>query len=349
MSYDAPGTDARPPRIAFLLYYSRSGSTFLSSRLDRYEDTGVSLESGFMRTLILKKELLQNTRDPEEAYALLKGSSRFDNLGVSLEGLVRYLKPEGGYGVGELGRAVLAAHFEDRKPDAEAWVVKDGPNGYWMNQISRELPDARFVHVLRDGRAVLNSGLNNVRPYAVGERMARDPATVARTWTRFVETIDGYAVVHPGHVLQCRYEDLMADEAGEVSRVREFLGLGAVAEPEAQESGGYYERLPEREKAIHRLISGSPERGRVEAWREELARGDRLVFEFRAAVALRKHGYRTPDERRLPSLLADRDFVAAYSRSGLLRARDWARLLLNTGKLRRVLETKVLHRRERRT
>lgn len=333
-------------RLVFLLYYSRSGSTFLSSRLDRFEDIGVSLESGLFRTLILKKADLLKARDPETVYDLVSGEGRFGNLGVSREAFAERLRPGGGYGVEEVARAALGAHLGGREPEARVWVVKDGANGYWVNQISSEIPDALFVHVLRDGRAVLNSGLNNARPYAAGERMARDPATAARTWTSFVRSVDGYAARHSGRVLECRYEDLMADEEGEISRVRRFLGLPA--ETVAGEADDYYERLPEKERRIHRLISGVPEKGRVEAWREELGRGERLVFEHRAAPVLREHGYDVPEAGRFSELLTDRDFVAAYGRSAALRARDWLRLVSDTDKLRRIVEARLLQRRDRR-
>lgn len=332
-------------RLVFLLYYSRSGSTFLSSRLDRFEDIGVTLESGLLRTLILKKHDLRKARDPEAVYELISDEGRFRNLGVSREAFSSCLRAYGGYGVEEVARAAFAAHLSGRKPGARVWVVKDGANGYWLNQISSEIPDALFLHVLRDGRAVLNSGLNNARPYATGERMARDSVTAARTWTKFVCSVDGYAAGHPDRVLRCRYEDLMADEEGEISRVREFLGLPA--ETVAGGAEGYYERLSEKERRIHRLISSAPEKGRVEAWREELGRGERLVFEHRAASILREHGYHVPGRSSLPGFLSDRDFVAAYAKSTALRARDWVRLVSDTGKLRRILDTRLLQRRDR--
>lgn len=334
-------------RLVFLLYYSRSGSTFLSSRLDRYEDIGVTLESGLLRTLILKKDNLSKAGDPGTVYDLISGERRFGNLGVSRGAFAARLRNGGGYGVEEVARAAFGAHLSGRKPGARVWVVKDGANGYWLNQISSEIPDALFLHVLRDGRAVLNSGLNNARPHAAGERMARDPATAARTWTKFVRSVDGHAARHPGRALRCRYEDLMADEEGEISRVRAFLGLPA--ETVAGEAEGYYERLPEKERRIHRLVSAAPERSRVEAWRKELGRGERLVFEHRAAPVLREHGYDVPGAGRFPGLLTDRDFVAVYVRSAALRARDWLRLVSDTGKLRRIVDTRLLQRRDRGT
>lgn len=332
------------PAIVFLLYYSRSGSTFLSSRLDAYGDIGVTVESHFTRALILDREELSAAHAPREVHKLLAREERFMNLGVSAEDLEAHLRGGGGYGAGEVARAVLAAYFAPRKPGAKVWVVKDGTNGYWIRQLAREIPEARFIHVIRDGRAVMNSGLNNERPYARGERMTRDPLTLARLWSRFVDGIADFAAESPGRVIEVRYEDLISGEESELARVRRSLGL-----PEARRSGdgsGYYANIPEKERTLHGLVSGEAVSGRIEAWRKELRPGDLLVFERRAAGSLRRHGYGAP-QRSLPELLRRPEFAAAYVRSIALRVRDWGRLALDPARLRRILDNKLLFRRER--
>jgi hypothetical protein len=327
-------------RIYFLVYFSRSGSTFLASRLDRYDDVGVTVESNFARPLISGR--LAGARDAGEVHDLLSTEGRFENLGLSRGDLATYLPEDGPYGAGEIARAVLAALAAKKKPSAKVWIVKDGANGYWIERLARAIPDARFVHVVRDGRAVLNSQLQAVRPYGQGERMARDPLTVARLWSRFVSGVDAFAAGHPERCLTCRYEDLVSDEKGEVDRVRAFLGL-----PEATEAAGeardYYEAIPEKEKALHGLVAGAAVPGRADAWRDELPRGARLVFEHRAARALERHGYSSPG-RRLTRLLLDPDFTGTYARSVALRAWSWTRFATEPGKLRRAVETKLLHK-----
>ena len=336
---------AGAPEILFLVYFSRSGSTFLSSRLDRYGDLGVTVESGFMQTLLLKSRAISGAGEPAEVYGLLEGEGRFSNLGLSREAFSARLRPGGSYGIGEVARAILGAYFADRKPAARVWVVKEGGMGFLVNRISRELPEARFVHVIRDGRAVLNSGLNAVRPYGSGERMARDPLAVARVWSRFVDGVDAFRTSHPRRCLELRYEDLMADGEAELGRLRLALGLPAVAKAG---DGSYYDAMPERERSIHRLVSGGAVPGRVDAWKHELGRGDRLVFEHRARAALARHGYAV-DAPGLPRLLLDRDFVASYASSVALRAQNWRRLIRNPGRLARVASTEAMRRKDRRS
>lgn len=328
----------------FLVYFSRSGSTFLSSRLDRYGDLGVTVESGFMQTLLLRSKAISGADDPAGVYELLKDEGRFSNLGLSRETFSKHLRSGGSYGIGEVARAVLGAYFAIRKPGARVWVVKEGGMGFLVNKISRELPEARFLHVIRDGRAVLNSGLNAVRPYGTGERMARDPLAVARVWSQFVDGVDAFRAAHPERCLELRYEDLMAGEEAELRGLRLSLGLPAVAEAG---DDSYYDAMPEKERSIHRLVSGAAAPGRVDAWKGELGRGDRLVFEHRARRTLARHGYAV-DVPGLPTLLLAPDFVASYATSLALRARSWRRLVASPAKLVYVTKTRVLRWKDRR-
>lgn len=332
------------PEILFLAYFSRSGSTFLSSRLDRYEDVGVTVESAFMRTLLLKKGDLIKASSPDEVYGMLEREARFSNLGLGRDLFSEHLRPGGSYGVGEVARAILGTYFADKKPAARVWIVKEGGSGFLVNAISRELPEARFLHVIRDGRAVLNSGLNSIRPYGSGERMARDPLAVARVWSGFVDGVDAFRATHPERCLVCRYEDLMADEDAELRRLR--LSLGLPAEVSETNGSGYYEAMPEKERSIHRLVSGGAVQGRVDAWKDELGRGDRLVFEYRARKTLHHHGYEA-DVPGFPKLLLDRSFVYSYISSLALRARSWRRLVGNPARLAYVVRTMALRLKDR--
>ncbi|MCP4369693.1 MAG: sulfotransferase [Deltaproteobacteria bacterium] len=87
---------------------------------------------------------------------------------------------------------MLKTYFEHKKPDAEAWIIKGGANGAYINQIASEIPDAKFLHLLRDGRAVLNSRMKTIKPYGKGETMSHDPLTSARYWKSYVNRIDAF-------------------------------------------------------------------------------------------------------------------------------------------------------------
>ena len=322
----------------FLIYYPRSGSTLLSARLDRFEDISVTVESKLMREVLLAERKLSRATSPGEAYDLVEKAGRISNLGLSRESFSRHLEDSEGYGVEEVTHAILSAYFEATGPDSKVWVVKDGLNGYWIERISKELPDAKFIHVVRDGRAVFNSVLRTSCYYGTEYNIARDPVSVSRSWSRFVAKVNGFAARNPGRCVVHRYEDLLADEEGELDRLRRSFGLG---DGRREEVNGYYERMPERDRAIHDLVSGETVPGRAGAWKEELDRGYRMVFEYGARRTLKELGYETAPAN-LPRLLLDRGFLAAHAASAALRARRRLRMLLDPISLWRVIAAKRL-------
>lgn len=333
------GEAAREPDLVFLLYYSRSGSTFLASRLNRFRSVGVTVESNFMRALILNQKAIFNAASAREVYSIIENKGRIPNLGLTVEGFSEHLREGGGYTIEEVTRAILGAYFFDKKPGCRTWVIKDGANGYWIDRISSEIPSARFIHVVRDGRAVLNSTFNTTRPYGEGEKMARDPLTLARLWTKLVRRVDDYAAANPGRCIQIRYEKLISDEEEQIARIGEFLGLG---EGTMMEGEDYHEKIPDKEKAVHKLISSPGVPKRVNAWKRELSRGNLLVFEYRAAGTLEKYGYEV-SRTKFSQLIFDKDFVRTVCISVALRVWDWGGLIRNPEKLRYALRTKILH------
>ncbi len=316
----------------------------LSSRLDRFEDIGVTVESKFMREILLVEKDLRRARSAGEVYALIRDAGKLRSFNLSREGFSRHLRDGGGYGIEEVTRAILSAYFEKTKPGSKVWVVKDGLNGYWMQRISHELPGATFVHMVRDGRGVFNSVLRTANFYGSGTHTARDPVSVSRSWASFVGKANGFAARNPNRCITCRYEDLVAGEEGELARLRDFLGLGG--EGRETINGSYYERMPVRDRALHHLVDREILPGRASAWREELDRGYRLAFEFWAGEALEDLDYEVTTGERLPRLLLDGDFVAALVSSAVLQARRWLQLLSAPNGLRRFISAKRLAQRD---
>ena len=106
-------------------------------------------------------------------------------------------------------------------------------------------PDARFVSLVRDGRAVAVS-LSHVDWWATSRvwfydgtpvqwaAEGRDPWELcARNWVEELDAVDaGLAQVPEDQVLHVRYEDLLGDPGGELQRIasiRRAAALGAMA------------------------------------------------------------------------------------------------------------------------
>lgn len=125
------------------------------------------------------------------------------------------------------------------EPPEPAWYLLKSPtHTARIALLARMFPEARFVHMTRDPRALYASSLRLWRKMAeaealgeiepAGARPLEDvvPQMMALLYRGFAEARDA---LPPGRFIEIRYDELMADPAGCMDRVFAELGLGAPA------------------------------------------------------------------------------------------------------------------------
>jgi LPS sulfotransferase NodH len=151
-------------------------------------------------------------------------------------------------------------------------------------------PEARFVHLVRDGRDVGLSVLSWKKVVERGELVANLPTweedrttTVALWWERLVRLgrEDG-SVLGPGLYHEVRYEALVADPAAECEALCAFLEL-----PYDQAMLHYHE-APEARRSRH--ASRAPTPG-LRKWRAQMPPQEVERFEAAAGELLDELGY----------------------------------------------------------
>jgi hypothetical protein len=161
--------------------------------------------------------------------------------------------------------------------------------------IRAAFPDARFIHVVRDGRAVANSwlqmgwwrGYGGPTAWHLGqlpkdyadewERSDRSFVVLAGLgWKLLIEAFErARAEVPPGQWMQVRYEDVIADPRRHVGAMLDFVGLQWTADFERQFVG-------------YPFVGG-----RVEGFRRDLDADSLAALERTIASTLRSVGYQT--------------------------------------------------------
>ncbi len=169
-----------------------------------------------------------------------------------------------------------------------------------MRLISDVLPEARFIHLIRDGRDVALSrrrrGMGAGKPIADAAERWRRRITLARRQARRLR----------GRYLELRYEDLVADPEPHLQAICELCELeldpAMLAHHErAQErlaelgdlrgQDRRRERSGEERLAAHALAARPPSAERSGAWRTEMSEEDRADFEAVAGDLLAELGY----------------------------------------------------------
>jgi hypothetical protein len=150
------------------------------------------------------------------------------------------------------------------------------------------IPDVRFLNVVRDGRAVINSQLTSQSPYLVGASMGHgDSYRAARLWASDVERQVEMAAAGGASAYLARYENFVADEAAVIPEIGAFFGWIAAATDDKPVRFA----VRAAEEGIHTNIYSPALPSRLNGWEKELRRRDRLVIETLAGEQLRCLGY----------------------------------------------------------
>lgn len=198
------------------------------------------------------------------------------------------------------GRLVLVDKTPDQENDA-AFIL-------------RVVPEARFLHIRRDPRAVIASWRAGSRTFAPHWRRYRS-IQLAHKWLRSQDCVESIRALDAS--LHCvSYEELHADGPGAIGRVFAWLGVpvsptDCAAFLEASRIDAMRERrraTPVRSRFGPRAHRASFEsflrRGTVGGWERDLARAEIARIEHVTGEAMARLGYAPvlPKRRWLPSV-----------------------------------------------
>lgn len=188
--------------------------------------------------------------------------------------------------------AVLQAWADGQ--DKPRWGEKTPANSEYWRVIHKGFPDARFVHVVRDGR---DCALSMIRA-RFGPKLVY---TAAARWAHYVGLMQqmkqelGGAKVH-----EIRYADLVTDPEQTLRSLCHFLG-----EPHDPAMLSYHQNPGQyKTDATNRVnLTRPPISSNVGKWRTQMAPAEQCVFEALAADKLKDYGYPTlrPDARITPA------------------------------------------------
>lgn len=131
-------------------------------------------------------------------------------------------------------------------------------------EIAAMFPDARFIHVVRDGRDVVASRVDAA--FARGSHLAH-----ARSWRRAADVhLACLRAMPPHRYTELRYEQLVIDPEPELRRLCDFLGEPfdpAMLSPHTRRDAGFTQREAEWKSGTLRPITTSS----IGRWRERLS------------------------------------------------------------------------------
>lgn len=297
-----------PPTLAFVVGSPRSGTTWLQMLLLQHPRI-VSVQETHVFTEWIDP-LVSRTRAQRDAGRNVGLSALLDDEQTL-----------------ELARSMydhVVRRAVDGHPDATVFVEKTPGHVHRVGTILELHPDARFVNVVRDPRAVVASTLAASRSW--GRSWApSDPGAAARMWLHAVHAGAAIGEQTP-RVVTVRYEDLTTDGPATLRSVMELLGI----DTDLDECAHLFElcaaeSLGEGKVTAPLGMSGpvaeTARRAVADGWREELSTEAVRTVEWICGSEMERLGYEIEQPHgRLPPLPlirgAGRSLVRRGARSG---------------------------------
>ncbi|HKJ36686.1 MAG TPA: sulfotransferase [Solirubrobacterales bacterium] len=284
---------------AFVVGVNRSGTTLLRMMLDAHPELTMPPETHFVPELIDVAEA--GGAKPEDLLATITKQREWGDFGLTEDQLLEAFGEIEPLNAGDALRAFYSLYAE--RIGKPRWGEKTPIYVKSIRKINRALPEARFCHVIRDGRDVCLS----IRDRAVKEHPVD---VVAERWVRRIGQARRQSK-HVDHYMEVRYEQLILDTEPTLRRICEFFELpwnDAVLDYHQQSAQRLEEmkrELPadgkrttlsvERRMATHARTTQAPDPSRVSRWREQMDSADRRLFESIAGELLSELGYTTGD------------------------------------------------------
>ena len=283
----------------FIVGVPRSGTTLLRLQLDAHPELAIPPETG-LGDLLATFHGATPTR--AELIHGVTSMPTWQDLGVSRDELAAAFEAVRDWSAGAGVRAYYTlyaeSHGKHRYGDKTPGHVRH------MDTLARALPEARFVHIIRDGRDVAAS-LRRM-PFAPG---GGDMAAIAALWRDTIWRARRAAETLP-HYTEVRYEELVAHPERVLAELCDFLELpfdeGMLRAHERADERLAEMRSVEFAEGVVRFSDGTevatltrrpPDPSRVGRWREALSEYEVARFERFAGGALAHEGYEPYESR----------------------------------------------------
>jgi len=235
-------------------------------------------------------------------------SRKFDGFKATVDETLADVQERTYRGVLDAAFGQLAKHLGTTR-----WGDKTPEYTHDLPIIGELFPDAKYIHMLRDGRDVALSVMGRYWG-------AKNAFVAAREWKEALGQVDEFLTTIPDEQkLVITYEGMLSKPVDAFAQMIDFLGidnqdnklLDAIAEP----------------------IANDLMRSNFDKWRTKMSAADRVRYERIAAGTLARHGYETmiEEDPREPSALSQCYWWADNKLRKWTYARYWQDNLYKAG------------------
>jgi hypothetical protein len=197
------------PDPIFVVGSPRSGTSQLAFSLARHSQNWVSRESHFLHHLA---KLAKDIHALGTEWNAVSYTWWLAKEGVTPEELLRFI----GSGINAL--------FTNRSGGLR-WIDHTPAYAIIMPDLAVAFPGALFIHIVRDGRDVVNSMIHSEHHRSVWCDWALDFRAACKTWAEHVEAALRYEETDPRRVFRVYLESVSTGSDDEFGKIFDFLKL----------------------------------------------------------------------------------------------------------------------------
>ncbi len=275
--------------IFFIVGRGRSGSTLLRSLFDAHPQVMIPLESRFVQFLYYKYPL-EKKWTPETAKQIIQelGHS-FEPPRLDKENLTKQITNHiSDLSFGKICKLIyLNSHTEFPKEEIHAIGDKNPRYTFFIPQLLKIFPNAKFIHLIRDYRdnvtAIQRAGSNINESSNIYFAMGR--------WKLYNRIVDKYQKRFPDNFYTVRFEDLITDPEKEMKSLCNFLTLDF-----RPEMLNYHKHISKYFKddgfnTLHKSLQTPFDQSKIGEWKNILSHREIIRCEILAGNLPIKYGY----------------------------------------------------------
>jgi hypothetical protein len=279
----------------FILGCPRSGTTLLQVLIDAHPALAIPPESFLFDRFGPLLDTYGDLADPARLRALardLLADERIRDwrLAASIDELLRATATPSAAGLFDALFTLYA-----KQQGKTRWGDKTPQHGLFIPELLAVFPEAKIIHLVRDGRDVAESTA----------RIAIGPCSmlaIARRWKTYMGAADSARIRLPaGQFLDVRFEDLVRDPAAARRRILAFIGEDdALCPPIGQDLPKTGTLDHSTTFAHHANLKKAISSGKIGVYKNAFAPRQIELFESVAGDWLTRHGYARDFERPRP-------------------------------------------------
>jgi len=264
----------------------RSGTTFIAKEIGAKLNVPVVPESQFFVQLYWLSKRYDNEKEEvivKKITGFLRDNFRYKlwGLGDPAEVVVQCIK-NNAFDVGLFMYKILLLYIGSDN-NILTWIDHTPWNIRYGNRLKEIYPESRFIHLIRDGRAVASSLM----------KVSWGPTDMYSAAKYWMERI-GLGLAMEGSmgadtVKRIFYEDFIENESGVLDKISEWIGVEGSLLQDDYLVPEY--KVSDYSLNQHKLVASKPIIDRIESWKSELCDAQVEEFEYYTGDLLDYLGY----------------------------------------------------------